>query len=1495
MKTRAIAIVALLCSLSAARSYAASITDSDGIPSGENTTVNGTSNVYGKSGALTYNTGLANGNITIGSASNYTGISGHLTVHATGFNAYGAAVRATGLLTVYGGIPNGGSLTVIADSGGSYGFFTESVSINNLTAGTVHFVTTGGAPGIAGAMTISTGGVGAFGIKSGTSPVIIDGGIASTANLQATAGSGAVIIDAQNGITIDGGLAGTLTATTTIGDEAYILNADGDADTSGMGVTIYAPITINGDVSATMKTSSSGSHSNIISNGSANTTGANDLHITGGLTGSFDASAGGIDAAVIKTYGNVRIDKGLSPTHFQVSARSGAFGIFASRDMTIGLAGDATHPGGTGGINTALTVAAGRSSSLLESFGLMNIYGGIASVALTSMAGSSTTGGDGAIGLFGNGIGLYGDMAGQINAKAYGNSAYGIDASSGTLDLNGAFTSSAEVRATTVGSSGNTAYAISGNRININDSFVAGSVVAATAGQDDARAISAAYSPNADGILVLASTASLNGLITATAGRDYAYGLYARNLMTLDGTLNSTISATATRNYAYAVSSLYDVTLNSISSTSLIEAKADNGSNAYGISSDRTLRLGATTIGLVTSEAETSFAYGVRAKQVTLVNPFVGNILVTVSNGNGAVGINAYGGQAFGDVFGLNGGSSTTIASIPGTITATAKGAAAGILAWGPMYLDITGTVTGDDTSDSGKGYSVKSGELLGTGDFRPAGTTDDSGGYTDNITVEQSGHLVGHVDLAKGDDIMTLKDSAIVDGGVSMGTSRTTNTAPTDVDQLYLYNASHVNGSVTTGESDDTLEMSGTSSITNDVVLGLVGATDNQFYSYALSDNDKLTMSDDSHIDGNVMTNLGNDEIVMSGRSRIAGNVMLGTETTTVTDNDRITMTGSSRIQGTVGLGKGDDVLSMSGSSAIENSINFGTGNDTLTLAEASSVPVGTGFFIDGGSGGETAGVGDTIKLSNWQGQITDAFVGWERVEVVDSSTAILDLDDILHLAPTTGQELTVFIQAGSTIQAMGNSPGRYEILGNVANSGTLDLRDTEANDRVTVSGTYTGGGSVAKLGLDVAMGADQNVTNDIGRLDLLVVGAAAGQTTISIRNITVGQAIAMTEGAGILLVQVTGSNESTASFNLDTSVLHDGAQASIVKGGADHSGAENWYLVITQASSTGGGGGPTTIPVPGTLKVMQVVSTAVPVLGYDSMPRFHERQAYGWSAPGQIREPASWWSRATGSRFISSQESGGESVRASGYRSTMQVGADLSACGCGQTMYRTGVYAGTGYLSADSKVSGGVNAGRVDVFSLGIGGYASVEKREHWYAEGVVQADSYDVDAKFGDSSMSSAGTWGYGASVEGGVYLKVSDKLRVEPQAQVMWQRIAGYGMTIAPASRADVQEVNGLTGRIGVTCTAMPEGWRVSPFVEMNAVHDFGESSKVTYEEIGQTYRVSADRTWLGGAVGVVSRNTHPESLEYYLKAGLMAGVDGHAGRDYTITAGIRKSW
>ncbi|MEI8032113.1 MAG: autotransporter domain-containing protein [Chlorobiaceae bacterium] len=577
-------------------------------------------------------------------------------------------------------------------------------------------------------------------------------------------------------------------------------------------------------------------------------------------------------------------------------------------------------------------------------------------------------------------------------------------------------------------------------------------------------------------------------------------------------------------------------------------------------------------------------------------------------------------------------------------------------------------------------------------------------------------------------------------------------------------------------------------------------------------------------------------------------------------------------------------DLVTVAPSGTLAGKVDLGRGDDSFTLegaANVTDVPL-----LAGGDGGETPGGGDRLLFSGRNGLYTESFRGWELIDVNDQST--IDLGISKTIAASPGLKVTMTIEAGSTVYSTRSSllPGRYVIDGTLINGGLLDLQDGAADDRVTLSSTYTGSGG--RIGLDAALASGGQT--DPEQLDLLVVGSpggtagiAGGHTTLLIRNISLDGAIRPTTGKGILVVQVNGESSSDA-FWLDSSNDFRGAEVRLLQKGGDGSGGESWYLVIPKGRP------------PFSDEVIRHLGPMMAGLGEELIPRFHERQAYGWSVPGVIqKEPASWWTRTTGCRFLGRVERGGESTERKGYSGTMQVGSDLYSSWQGNLGSRSGRYVGTGYMQADSRDEGGLKAGSAQLQSLSFGGYAEVECRGQWYLEGILQANRYAFDLDFARSGTSSCSkTWGSLASVEAGFRHTVSSAFYLEPQAQCIAQYIDGYSID-SPAGTVCPHALKSLLGRIGMTGTLKPANWSFSPFFEVNLQKEFGQSSVVTYQMIGESYRAEADRTKLGGAFGLSSRSIEPLALEYYLKAGVMAGLEGHGSRDYLLTLGLRKSW
>lgn len=626
----------------------------------------------------------------------------------------------------------------------------------------------------------------------------------------------------------------------------------------------------------------------------------------------------------------------------------------------------------------------------------------------------------------------------------------------------------------------------------------------------------------------------------------------------------------------------------------------------------------------------------------------------------------------------------------------------------------------------------------------------------------------------------------------------------------------------------------------------------------------------------------------------------------------DSVELTGSSALVGRVDLAYGTDTFTLSGHADITG-VPILDGGEYISRGEAESEPI----VIPDPDGGDDIIIemdfADKLILNGWG---TDAqpgsfggvlLRGWEKMTVAgnsvvhlgesrtfEASTSVL-FGDPADVYP----ELEMIVEAGSKILAYGNSSAHYTFVGDYANGGLLDLRDDSAlpadtDDRVTVTGTYTGTGAAARLGLDVRM-ADGS-QDDPALLDLLVVENAAGRTAIVIRNVSAGDVIAVTgPGSGILLVKVN-ANSTADAFVLAADNAFGTATVQLARiddeGDADPAN-DDWVLQVLSGGTGGtpdggGGGGDTTPPdLPSGIEPVPVSGAVLAMLGRDLLPRFHERQAYGWQSG---RDAGAWWTLTRGFQTEGELEVGGIRSTWDGRGETLQLGRDLYHLDDGAQTVRAGLYAGIGRASTTIRDAAGQGAGSLDVNSLTFGGYASVEADAGWYAEGVVSATRHAVRAGFATGTTDRDSVWAYAASAEGGLSLRPHPWVVLEPQMQLTWQGQDAYRLE-APDGVAQVDERSGLVGRIGITGSYERPDWGMVPFFEANLHHDFGQDDQVRFATVADGQSVDRGRTLLGGSIGVASRSD-ADDLEYYAKVSATTDLDGYRSRNYALALGLR---
>jgi hypothetical protein len=1160
---------------------------------------------------------------------------------------------------------------------------------------------------------------------------------------------------------------------------------------------------------------------------------ANSITVNGDLSGRVSATSD-TNGMALQATNSITISGNLSGT-VEVEAAGSAKGINGS-SVTIDKAL-------TGRIIATATSSTGRDSYGIQSnSGNLTITEGIHETgSIVVRASDSANTGNIFYGISSNGT----LTIGQASGTSYGIS--GTVRASGGANAKGISSGDAisvyggiAGEVTAEAKSGNNSSAIQGNRDISIGGGIAGNLTASSVNGSSSAALFSSNNTSIEG--------GISGSLTATAGTSGAYGVRTRQgTISITGALSGQIEASAGTTDAYGLYTMTsngDISIDGITPTGLISAKAGTGT-AYGIQS-RSWNVtvnGAIDGGIEASATSGGTVYGIStAKSLTIRDGIGSTGRVTATGGGTKVA------ALFAENGGIHGATVDDAVIIDGLVSASGNGAVAGIMSNGAMNLLVEGVgeVSGIDTGASGLGYSIFS------GNFNPAGDGFISTlASADRVVVQGSGKLTGNVFLGAGIDIMSVTGQSMVSGSVDLGIGN---------DRLSLADGGVVTGTILGGDGTDTLAYDAQSvpMTVADVHSGFEIIVKEGPESLTLGGTNPISSLDAQSMEINGGSFINEGRVTMSDRIDMAAE--------TVLDNRA---TGSISIaSGTGTLTGNDGVQTIVNRGLFSCNIALSGGSDRLEIRDGAML---TSAVLDGGDGS------DTLLFSNWIGRVEWSLENWETIEVRDGAT--LHLGSSRSILPSAGLPLAMTIEAGSTVLATGSSPGIYTLGGEMVNNGLLELRDGSADDRVTLTGTLSGTG---KVGLDVAMSKEQNRTNDPEHLDLLVAESFTGSMPVLVRNISRGGIIMKTEGKGILVGDATAAG-SSAAFSLDPSNDFREALVSLRQGGADGIG-DDWYLVVTRGAP------------PVEHRVMRTVGPLISDLGLESLPRFEEKQAYGWGGFGGEREPCSWWSRATGRKIEGNYESEDVSVQAKGYMGTVQTGVDLLGSCRGGTMFRAGLYVDTGTLRSDIRRDNGQMAGRVGVTSLGGGGYASVERSGDWYLEGTVQANSYSLEAEFTGGAKQSGKTMGYLGSVEFGRRIGVTDVLSIEPQAQVIWQHVGSWETeTGGEVGRAKVMSLSMAICRAGMTGKLDMAHWAVRPVFDVQVQRRFGALGQVLYPDVDISYPVEADRMKLAGSIGLGSRNRSPKSIEYSLKAGMATGIGGPGSSEWMLSLNFRKSW
>ena len=623
--------------------------------------------------------------------------------------------------------------------------------------------------------------------------------------------------------------------------------------------------------------------------------------------------------------------------------------------------------------------------------------------------------------------------------------------------------------------------------------------------------------------------------------------------------------------------------------------------------------------------------------------------------------------------------------------------------------------------------------------------------------------------------------------------------------------------------------------------------------------------------IDGNLVSGFGNDTIILRGGT-IGGNI------STSGGVDNISITGGT-LSGNVLASAGNDVFSWSGGS-IGGRVDMGLGDDQATISnlDASTLTA----TLDGGDGN------DSLRFANSEIVGGALYPNWETVNVGENSR--LTLDDSLVLGDASSGRGSLNLDASSTLFSRQGTVTAFTQgqRAAVVNAGTIDLGGgNDAQGRLTINGDYQGNDGVLRVNSVLA--------GDGAPSDRLVVsqGAIGGSTRLLVNNL--GGAGAATPQNGIQVVEARDGATSSNTAFVQTQTLSAGAyDYRLFKGGVTAGSENSWYLRSTLVAPPAPAATPAptpTPPEPGTpieepgippeapqAPTEQPAATppvAAPAPGqpdlpppvaaaslplyrpevpvYAAAPRgaaiiarqalgtFHQRQGDQQLLKGQGGVPASWGQAYGGN--LRQQWSGTVAPSLDGDLYGFKVGQDLYAkVSDGGYRHHVGVYVSHSRLEGDIKgfalAREDRSVGDLRLDGDSVGGYWTLVGPARGYVDAVVQYTRLDGRARSdrGDQLDIDGDAWS--ASLESGYPIPLSERWSLEPQAQLIAQKVSLDSANDSVSHVSHDAQVE-LTGRLGMRLEGAftgRGGHLLQPYAQLNLWHGDGGRDTLTFDDV-----------------------------------------------------------
>ncbi len=776
------------------------------------------------------------------------------------------------------------------------------------------------------------------------------------------------------------------------------------------------------------------------------------------------------------------------------------------------------------------------------------------------------------------------------------------------------------------------------------------------------------------------------------------------------------------------------------------------------------------------------------------------------------------------------------------------------------------------------------------------------------NDTVEMnSGTLAGALDQGNRSDSLRITGGQIT-GAVNQGSG---------TDDFFMSGGTLQ--SLAQGGGSDTFLMTGgtiTGAFDDGDVARMTGGTIGRV---DMKIDDNIFDLSGGQILGNLITGIDDDTITVSG-GQIGGNLSVSG------GNDSITLTGG-EIVGQILAGAGDDILLWNAGGIIRSTILMGDGNDRVTLSNLDESTLAATPSLDGGAGN------DVLTFDHTTTSSPARYSNWETVNLSNGSQ--LDLIDDFVLGDSVSGSGVFNIDNSSTLTSVHGSitpftAGQFATLNN---AGVIDLShgNTRTDDTLTVHGNYVGNGG--QLLLQSVIGDDSSPSDKLVVAD----GTLTGHTEITVSNL--GGIGGLTRQNGIQLVQAQGTAVSdNTAFTLKSPISVGAYNYYLFKGGVTVGSENSWYLrsavIATPVTS---GPPPDPAQPPPAVVVLPVVTTPVVAAapaGSPPLPRLpaavtgaapiplYRPEVPTWSiippAAAQLTLSAlgtfhdrqgdqrlltetgafgAGWGRVYGKNFDQTW-AGTVTPQLNGSLNGFQVGNDLySAQTSGGQTQRTGFFVGHTRLQGD--VDGfnqgfeGKRAGSVELEGDSYGVYWTLTDPKGWYVDTVVMGTRFDGDNRSERGLKLDNRGHALTLSAEAGYPIPLAGNWVVEPQAQVIHQKIA-LDRQDDGISRVSFDSDGAWTGRLGARLKGRYEvgGRPMEPYLRANLWHTFSGTDTVTFDHVD---RIESQQKSSSADLGIGVVLSLASAVSVYASADYTRNIDSNQLRGVVGNIGVRMSW